>query len=277
VLPRPLVSSWLDAGPLLELLPSDVGHYPRAEGHYVERPSGALQAVLILCVQGHGWLRAEQTWRVGPGQALIVPPGAPHVYGADQDHPWTIYWVHLAGLKARRAAHLLAGRAGAAVLHVGPDPGLPALFEEILDLLGRGYTASRLASASAALAQLVAALSEAAGRDPRGLGLDERLERVAETMHRRLGDRLSVARLAAEAELSPSHFSAVFKRRTGFAPLDFFTRLKMQRACHLLDSTDLPVKAVASQVGFEDPLYFSRSFRRIHACSPTEYRAARKG
>ncbi len=277
VLPRPLVGSWLDAGPLLELLPSDVGHYPRAEAHYVERPSGAAQLVLIYCVRGRGWLRMDQTWRIGPGQALAIPPGTPHAYGADEDDPWTIYWVHMAGLKARRAGRLLTDRAGAPVFTVGLDPALPPLFEEILDLLGQGYTAPRLEWASACLAQLVAAFSAAAGRDPRGAGPDERLERVIETMHRRLGDRLSVAGLAAEAALSPSHFSAVFRRKTGFAPLDFFLRLKMQRACHLLDSTGLPVKAIAAEIGFEDPLYFSRAFRRVHACSPTEYRAARKG
>ncbi len=50
VLPRPVVSAWLDSGPLLELLPSDVGHFPRADGHYVERLSGAAQLVLVYCV-----------------------------------------------------------------------------------------------------------------------------------------------------------------------------------------------------------------------------------
>ncbi len=278
VLPRPVVSAWLDAGPLLELLPSDVGHFPRAKGHYVERPSGSPQLVLIYCVRGHGWLRTEQSWRIDPGQAIAIPPGVPHVYGADDASPWTIYWVHMAGLKARRAGRILTDAVGGPVFHVGLDPGLPPLFEEVLDLLGQGYTASRLAQASACLGQLVAAFSAVASRPglPGG-SLDDRIERVIETMHRRLSDGLSVPELSAEAQLSPSYFSAVFKRRTGFAPLDFFIRVKMQRACHLLDSTDLPVKAIAADVGFDDPLYFSRCFHRVHACSPTEYRAARKG
>lgn len=278
VLPRPVVTSWLDSGPLLELLPSDIGHFPRADGHYVERPSGALQLILIYCVQGHGWLHVEQTWRVGPGQAVAIPPGVPHVYGADESSPWTIYWVHMAGLKARLAGRLITESAGSPVFHVGVDPALPPLFEEILDLLGQGYTASRLAQASACLGQLVAAFSAAAGRQGAlGESLDDRLERVIDTMHRRLSDRLSVPEISAEAQLSPSYFSTIFKRKTGFAPLDFFIRLKMQRACHLLDSTDLPVKSIAADVGFEDPLYFSRCFHRVHECSPTEYRAARKG
>lgn len=280
VLPRPVVSSWLEGAPLLELLPSDVGHFPRARGHHVERPDGAPQLVLIYCVQGEGWLRMEGigTWPVRTGQALVIPPGAPHAYGADESSPWTIYWVHLAGPKAARAGHLITDGIGSPVFFAGLDPALPPLFEEILDLLSRGYTSPRLFQASTLLGRLVASFAEIAGQQgTRGLTLDDRMERVVETMHRRLGDALTVAELAAEAQLSPSHFAATFKRKTGFAVLDFFIRLKIQRACHLLDSTDLPVKAVAADLGFEDPLYFSRCFRRIHECPPTRYRKVRKG
>jgi AraC-like DNA-binding protein len=124
----------------------------------------------------------------------------------------------------------------------------------------------------------VAAFAASAGRQGRpGESIDARLEQVIETMHRRLSDRLALSELAAEAQLSLSYFSAVFKKKTGFAPLDFFVRLKMQRACHLLDSTGLPVKAIAADLGFEDPLYFSRCFHCVHACSPSQYRGARKG
>jgi AraC-like DNA-binding protein/mannose-6-phosphate isomerase-like protein (cupin superfamily) len=282
VLPRPVVAAWLGAAPLLELLPTDVGHFPRAQWHYVERPEGVPQLVLIYCVHGEGWLRLDETWRVRAGQALVIPPGVPHAYGADEASPWTIYWVHMGGLKARRAGQLVTaagdGGAGAPVFYAGLGPELPPLFEEILDLLGRGYTSTHLFQASACLGRLVATFAEHAGQQgSRGLTLDDRIERVIETMHRRLGVTLSVAQLAAEAQLSPSHFAAIFKRKTGFSVRDFFTRLKIQRAGHLLDSTDLPVKAIAADLGFEDPLYFSRCFRRIHECPPTRYRTVRKG
>ena len=82
---------------------------------------------------------------------------------------------------------------------------------------------------------------------------------------------------ARDANLSSSHLAAVFKKRTGFTVLDFFIRLKIQRACFLLDTTDQSVKAIAADLGFDDPLYFSRCFRRVHDSSPTQYRALRKG
>ena len=278
VLPRPVVAAWLDGEPLLDLLPSDVGHFPHAQWHHVERPAGVPQLVLIYCVQGEGWLAMDQTWRVRPGQALIIPPGVPHAYGADEASPWTLYWVHMAGPRAERAGRLITGEAGSPIFYAGQDPALPSLFEEILDLLARGYTSSRLLQASACLGRLVASFAEVGGQQTTGgQTLDDRMERVIETMHRRLRDVLSVAELAAEAQLSPSHFAATFKRKTGFAVLDFFIRLKLQRACHLLDSTDLPVKSIAAELGFDDPLYFSRCFRRVHDCPPTQYRTVRKG
>jgi transcriptional regulator GlxA family with amidase domain len=51
----------------------------------------------------------------------------------------------------------------------------------------------------------------------------------------------------------------------------------MARARTLLDTTAMPIAEVASAVGYTDPLYFSRHFRRIHGVNPSGYRAQRKG
>ena len=83
--------------------------------------------------------------------------------------------------------------------------------------------------------------------------------------------------LSAMAGLSVSHYSAVFKRQTGYAPMDYFIRLRMHQACQLLDTTELSVKEVADRLGYEDPLYFSRVFKSLHDLSPSEYRTLRKG
>ncbi len=279
VLPRPVVSGWLDGRPLIELLPSDVGHYPRAQWHFVERPEGISQWVLIYCTAGCGWARVgNASLRIRPGQALVAPAGAPHAYGADPDDPWTIYWVHLDGTKVAMLPELLELDSEEPLLHPGRDPAIPTLFEKMLSILGRGYTPDNLLSASMALGQLVTHLVVLRHRSPnRDDNLDQRIRRVIDVMQGNLGRSLKVDELAREANLSSSHLAAVFKKRTGFTVLDFFIRLKIQRACFLLDTTDQSVKAIAADLGFDDPLYFSRCFRRVHDNSPTQYRALRKG
>ena len=51
----------------------------------------------------------------------------------------------------------------------------------------------------------------------------------------------------------------------------------MERACYLLDTYDQPVAEIARGLGYEDPYYFSRLFRKVMGMSPTRYRAARYG
>jgi len=100
----------------------------------------------------------------------------------------------------------------------------------------------------------------------------EKIEQTISYMMDHLNRPLQVAKLAAMAFVSPSHYFALFKRRTGSAPMDYFTRLRMERARVLLDTTSRSVKEVAAALGYEDPFYFSRVFKSVHELSPSLYR-----
>ena len=104
------------------------------------------------------------------------------------------------------------------------------------------------------------------------IGTEERIAFTIGYMKRFMDQPLQVPALARMANLSPSHFFAVFKKRTGFAPKDFFIRLKIQCACDLLEATDLCVKEVAAKLGYDDAFYFSRLFKSVNGIAPTAYR-----
>ena len=99
-----------------------------------------------------------------------------------------------------------------------------------------------------------------------------KIEQSISYMLQHLNQPLHVATLAAAVNVSPSHYSALFKRWTGCPPIDFFIHLRMQRACRLFDSTSLNVKEVAAALGYEDPFYFSRTFKAVNRVAPSEYR-----
>src|ERR1017187_5856361 len=99
-----------------------------------------------------------------------------------------------------------------------------------------------------------------------------KVERSLAYMTENLNKPLHVAALAAQANVSPSHFFALFKQMTGFPPMDYFTKLRMRHACRLLDSTTVRVKEVAAALGYADPLYFSRVFKSVSAVAPVHYR-----
>jgi AraC-like DNA-binding protein len=77
--------------------------------------------------------------------------------------------------------------------------------------------------------------------------------------------------------LSASQISALFREHLGVSPLQFQVQLRMSRARELLDGTELPIAAVARETGYDDPMYFSRQFTRIHGMTPTAYRSRPPG
>ena len=93
----------------------------------------------------------------------------------------------------------------------------------------------------------------------------------------RIDGTIQVGELAAIVGMSPSHLSALFREATGGGPASFHTSLKMARARVLLDTTAASIAEVATAVGYADPLYFSRHFRRVHGISPSRYRSHHKG
>jgi AraC-like DNA-binding protein len=75
-------------------------------------------------------------------------------------------------------------------------------------------------------------------------------------------------------QLSASYFSTIFKKATGMPPMDYFIQLKMQKACQLLYLENMKVKDVAEAIGYEDPFYFSRQFKKHMKISPVLYKEA---
>ncbi len=113
-----------------------------------------------------------------------------------------------------------------------------------------------------------------------GAGESEAVRKIGQSisyMLRHLDQPLQVATLASRANISPSHFFALFKRQVGCAPIDYFIRLRMQRACRLLDETGMSVKEIAATLGYEDPFYFSRIFKSVNRVAPSAYRLLKTG
>jgi len=278
VLPRPVVQAELSGATSLDLLCTDIGYFPHAAHHAVKRPAGSPQMILILCVQGAGWAEiGTARYSIGAGQLLVMPQNVSHSYGADDANPWTIYWLHAAGRKIGRIHALLTDNDATPIFFCGEDPETLALFEETFSILRQSYGRDHLLLSSLALGRLLGRLIAVHRARPEFASTRQRIEQTVAFMRNRLSAKIHVSELARLANLSPSHFAWAFKRQTGYPVLDFFIRLKMQRAAQLLDTTPMPVKAIAAEMGFDDPLYFSRQFRKVHALSPAQYRAIKKG
>jgi AraC family transcriptional regulator of arabinose operon len=271
VLPGPIIQQAQRSALLADLFPTAAGFFPKAPGHLVERERGLTECVLIRVVSGEGWVRTRVRQELGAGQWVLIPAGLPHAYGAHEATPWSIQWVHFQGRASVAFAALLGAATEVTVLTV-PRSGTETMdLARIYGGLEQGYTQPNLLSAVAQL-RLVLTELERAQRMGRPTSAGEAVTASLAWMSDNLAARADLASLAAGAGLSVPHYSDLFRRATGYPPVDHFLRLKIQRACQLLDTTELRVNEVAAAVGWVDPFYFSRFFRKITGQSPRAYR-----
>lgn len=103
------------------------------------------------------------------------------------------------------------------------------------------------------------------------------LETVIQYMQDNLSTTLRLEDFANEAGMSVSPLSERFRTQTGQSPMAYFIHLRMRLACRLLDLSGKPVKTVALEIGYRDPYYFSRVFKKSMGISPDKYRDIKKG
>jgi AraC family transcriptional regulator len=101
-----------------------------------------------------------------------------------------------------------------------------------------------------------------------------RLRKVEDYVRAHLEESISIEKLAELAELSPFHFSRVFKQSTGMTPLQFVTRERMLRAQQLIRETSRSLIEIALEVGYTSPSHFAQVFRRTMGMAPTRFRHA---
>ncbi|WP_454269377.1 helix-turn-helix domain-containing protein [Roseovarius sp. MBR-51] len=98
--------------------------------------------------------------------------------------------------------------------------------------------------------------------------------RCIEFMQARFAEDISLDELAAEVRLSPFHFARMFKQSIGVPPRVYLTRLRVEKACELLERTELPVTEIALEVGYSSNQVLARVFLKHMRMRPSDYRRA---
>lgn len=98
------------------------------------------------------------------------------------------------------------------------------------------------------------------------------IRQVQEYVEAHLSENVSLSQAARHVFMNPSYLSRLFREETDESYSEFVTRRKMEEARRLLDQRDFKVYEASSAVGYADPAYFSRVFRRHFGVTPSEYR-----
>jgi AraC-like DNA-binding protein len=279
VLPKKIMTEFLIKDPVTrQIYITDIGHYPKAKFHYVERSGGISQHIIIYCVEGRGWIEIDKKrMEINPSQFIAIPAGTAHKYAANEKDPWTIYWIHFKGEIAAFIVDLLLQKSRNYKPELIYNENRMKLFEDIYSNLEKGYGQDNLRYVNMIFYHFLSSLLY---EDKFSLvdnkKEDDIIARTIAFMQKKIHEIVSLQEFADFARLSVSHFSAIFRERTGYSPIEYFNHLKVQKACQYLLLTHLTVKEIANQLGIDDQYYFSRMFSKLMGHSPIEYRKRNK-
>jgi AraC-like DNA-binding protein len=258
---------------------SRMGFYPKAQHHYYQRPAGISQVILIYCTDGKGWIQFNgERVQVQAGEMVIIPKNTPHAYGADSQNPWTIYWFHLLGNRCHETVDAILGdRVNKQAIQVGFSEERNGLFKQIATAFFKGYSTANLLFANLTLPYYLSTFIVPEHFQKRDNNPPTATERAIQFMQQNLSRAITLDNIAQSANLSVSFFCRKFKQDTGYAPIEYFNHLRIQKACQLLHFSQLRINEVASHIGIDDPFYFSRLFKQQMGVSPAKYRKNEAG
>jgi AraC family transcriptional regulator of arabinose operon len=252
------------------------GHFVEDARYFCHRSRGTQDWLLMYTVGGAGLCgHAGGSVTVGEGDIVIYQPGTPQDYGTDPGAGrWEIVWTHFLPRPAWHEWLLWPeGVPGVMHLHLAE----PVIHRKVLNSLQemhRFATGALRQKDTFAMNALEAALLWCDTQNPRSAQaqLDGRVRDAMDFMCHHLGEAMSIERLAEMAGLSESRFAHVFRKQTGVTPLQFLEQQRLDRARQLLELTSRPIQAIAEEVGFGQPFYFTLRFKRLTGLSPRDYR-----
>ena len=202
------------------------------------------------------------------GDLWIFPPHTLYKYSHADGDELEYMFVHFTGSEVESTLAECSLKLHPQVNRVSDDGGIYLRFREIFDAFThRDHLRDR--ELSALLERLILTL----GRSIKGAdSASTTLKRSIAYINASYDSQISVPELARIENLSVSRYSTLFKKLMGIPPLEYITGLRMASACTLLATTDLPICDVGISVGYSDPHFFSRMFKKSIGMSPAAFR-----
>jgi len=232
----------------------------------------------VIYIQ-QGWIAVEiegRMQRLEAGECIIYPPGTRQLFSfAAQGKP-VAYYIHFAGIAADEAMALLEPNS-TMVYTIADRTVFEGLFHQLVYIYNtyRVYgEPKRPVSApvvNGILLQLIDILVKSSTTRPDRAQSD--ILMASAYIQEHFNEPINLEKCAGNMHLSLSRFAHLFTEKMGISPHKFILQLRIDTAKELLTYSLMSVGEIAESIGFSDPAYFSRLFRKSTGVSPMTYRS----
>lgn len=235
------------------------------------RPTGRHDYQIIYVKQGQLYYQEQNEQRIAPaGSILLYQPFVPQFYTYYLEDSPDIYWMHFTGSNvADRLKELHLHEQLCHKLLSGD--GLDELFNNIIHELQikSPYYVEICTLICEQLLYKISRNAEELSKNTKTTYSE--IEEIVHLFNTHYSDTFNICELAKKHNISTSWLTRLFKKHLNMSPQQYLTKVRIEKAKLLLSSTN-SIKEIAFTVGYSDPLYFSRVFRKITGMSPSEYR-----
>lgn len=249
--------------------PTELGFYPFAKHHYKERREGINEIILLYCVSGVGYVQVnEKKSKLTEKTAICIPKNTPHQYYADNNLPWSIYWLHFS-LDKEKLYPFSEGKIS--ILTQERHTLIERDFLQLFSLCEKEYQLSNAICISQLLLLLLSKiyfLADFQVTDQQNILLDKGIRYLND----HLKETITLNDLSKHLKISVSYVSLIFHKYLKKGPIDYLIDLRMELACKLLRTSELKTYEIAKKVGYLDPYYFSRLFKKKIGLSPKDFK-----
>jgi AraC family transcriptional regulator of arabinose operon len=231
---------------------------------------------LHFILNGKGTLTIHQkTYHLKKDDIFLIPKSVHIDYAADMDDPWEYIWVTFDG---EMAVDYL-NHAGLSANHPVASSGIPTasylpLIKKILDSNELTFTneIKRVGYLFDIISTLIDAQSELKGKKNRyDYSSETYVEHALQYITLNYKE-IKVSDIAKYVGINRSYLTSIFKKELNVSPQEYLINYRLGKAAKLLETSQLPIKDIAIETGYSNPLNFSKMFKNAYGVSPKIYR-----
>jgi AraC-like DNA-binding protein len=252
--------------------------YPSPEhptGYYFNWETGRIlsEYQINYITEGRGILETKAgKYDIKAGTIMLIKPGMWHRYKPEINAGWTEHYIGIEGDIVDRLFKNLILSSKTPVIQCGLKESFIDCYYKIYELAQKERPGFQLISSGIAIRLLGSLVSHVKNRHFKGTTLEIAMEDAKFIMRENVDRELDFKELASSLNLGYSYFRKMFKKHIGVSPGQYHLHLRLMRAKELLLATDMPIKQVAYETGFESIHYFSRLYKNKMGIPPSEVR-----
>lgn len=240
------------------------------------RPKGRLDFQLLYVASGKAHFyfdNSEEDTIVPAGHMVIYRPKEPQKYVYYGDEQAEVYWVHFTGSNIKNMLRSYGITDDMRVINTGTSLEYTKIFKQMIQELQRRQ-ADYKELLAILLRQIFISIHRQLTREHKLKHdyLDAEIEMAVQYFHDNYNTEINVEEYAASRGMSVSWFIRNFKQYTNTTPMQYIVSIRITNAQMLLETTSYNVTEIGNIIGYDNPLYFSRIFRKLKGVSPSEYR-----